>query len=75
MLTLSATCLAIAEAMKSKTLDIQECQSREILASDGSVLLEAETYWTIGDTHGTIEVCMSLDELNQRISSIEDAIA
>ena len=75
MRTLSATCVAIANAMKSKTLEITEEMGREVRNARGEILLPAEPYWTIGDSHGTIEVCLSLDELNERIAQIEGVVS
>ena len=64
MLTLSATDLAIATAIRAKTLNIVECFSERL----------NEPYFAIEDNFGLIETHLTLEAVNSRIESIEEAI-
>ena len=58
VLTLSATDVAIATAIKAGTLTIAEREGR------------FGPYWTIGDERGTIEVVDTRQEADERICAI-----
>lgn len=59
MLFVSATDLAIALAIKNGTLAVNECEGR------------VGAYWSIEDDHGLIEVALSAEEADERISEIK----
>ena len=63
MLTLSATCLAIALADKAGTLALVEREGRF-----GSFI-------AIEDAKGVIEVALDWAEANQRVSAIRERVA
>ena len=60
---LSATDLAIAVALKSDTLTLQERASRF-----------GDTYVAIGDEHGLIEVALTAAEAEARIEAIRQVL-
>lgn len=63
MRTLSATCVAIAQAIKADTLRVVECDGR------------FGAFWSIEDHHGIIEVALSAEEADRRIGAIREALA
>lgn len=64
MLTLSATCLAIALADKAGTLTLSEHPSRF-----------GDTFIAISDGHGLIEVAANIAEANERIADLRERTA
>jgi hypothetical protein len=64
MITLSATCLAIALADKAGTLALSEHPSRF-----------GDTYIAISDEVGLIEVALTWGEANARVSTIRERVA
>lgn len=62
MRRLSATDLAIANAIKAGKLVVAECEGR------------FGPYWSIEDTHGVIEVALSREEADERIGAIRAAL-
>ena len=63
MQTLSATCLAIALASENGTLAVTEQEGR------------FGPFWAISDDHGLIEVALSADEAESRITDITEALS
>lgn len=61
---LSATDVAIAQAMRAKSLDVVECWSSRL----------NEPFWAIQDAKGVIEVHLSLEAVNDRLATIEAAL-
>jgi len=61
---ISATDVAIAMAMKEGTLVTVERPDHRF----------GGTYWTIEDQYGLIEVALTADELEKRLSAIREAI-
>ena len=59
--TLSATCVAIAQALETGTLTVREEFSQRL----------QECYWSISDQHGTIEVALTRQEADERIAEIK----
>jgi hypothetical protein len=64
MIALSATCLAIALADKSGELRLVERPSRF-----------GDTFISIEDASGVIEIALDWAEANQRISAIRERVA
>lgn len=62
MKLLSATDVAIAMALKSGDLKVVECEGR------------FGPYWAIEDGFGLIEVALSADEADSRVSAIRAVI-
>lgn len=62
MKLLSSTDLAIAEAIRSGELRIEERAGR------------FGPFWTIEDRHGLIETALSAEEADQRVGRIADAV-
>lgn len=65
MLTLSATCLAIAMAIETDTLTIEEKEDHRF----------GGTYFVIGDAMGMIEIAADKAELDERIDGIKKRLA
>lgn len=64
MLTLSATCLAIALADQAGTLRLTEERSRF-----------GGTYIAISDDRGLIEVALSAEDANVRLAQLRERVA
>lgn len=70
MLTLSATCLAIALADQAGSLRLEEGRNArlEAMGLDGFFV-------AISDDVGLIEIALSWDEANERVSAIRERVA
>ena len=65
MKTLSATCVAIGNAIANNTLRVVENYNERLGCP----------YWSIEDDRGLIEVCLSAKEAADRVQEITLAIA
>lgn len=64
MKTLAVQDVAIAEAMRNETLSIVERFSDRF----------GEPYWLISDNHGVIEICLSQEEVDRRVTFVKERV-